>query len=103
MIAVLGGRARSSLMRSAPACADGCGQPTAARNVFRMLRLSGDPNPHDRAAWGDDMNLMKSFFLGSTAGLAFLSTVLLVAIPSNPAQARSQHDEGGCSEPDVCS
>jgi hypothetical protein len=49
------------------------------------------------------MNLMKSYFLGSTAGLAFLSTVLLVAIPSNPAQARSLHDEGGCSEPDVCS
>jgi hypothetical protein len=34
------------------------------------------------------MNSMKSSFLGSTAGLALLSTVLLVAIPSNPAQAQ---------------
>ncbi len=49
------------------------------------------------------MNSLKSSFLGSTAGLAFLSTVLLVAVPSNPAQARPLHDEGGCSEPDVCS
>ena len=31
---------------------------------------------------------MKSLFLGSTAGLVFQSTVLLVAIPSNPAQAQ---------------
>ncbi len=36
------------------------------------------------------MNYMKSFFLGSTVGLVFLSTGLLVAIPSNPAQAQSQ-------------
>ena len=43
---------------------------------------------------GGDMNYVKSSFLGSTAGLAFLSTVLLVAIPSNPAQAQGDEGQG---------
>ncbi|WP_347264561.1 alginate export family protein [Nitrobacter sp.] len=45
----------------------------------------------------------EKLFLSSTAGLVFLSAVLLVAISPNLAQARTLMEEGGCSEPDVCS
>ncbi|WP_425908826.1 alginate export family protein [Nitrobacter sp. TKz-YC02] len=40
------------------------------------------------------MNLMKSSFLGSTAGLVFLSTVLLVVIPPNLAHAQGDEGQG---------
>ena len=40
------------------------------------------------------MNLMKSSFLGSTAGLVFLSIVLLVAIPPNLAHAQGDEGQG---------
>ena len=40
------------------------------------------------------MNLMKSSFLGSTAGLVFLSAVLLVAIPPNRAHAQGDEGQG---------
>jgi hypothetical protein len=40
------------------------------------------------------MNLMKSYFLGSTVGLVFLSTVLLVAVPPNLAHAQGDEGQG---------
>lgn len=40
------------------------------------------------------MNVMKSFFLSSTAGLVFLSAVLLVAISPNLAQAQGDEGQG---------
>jgi hypothetical protein len=72
------------------ASADGCVDQGLRETFLRMLRLSGS-NP---ATWGFDMNLMKSYFLGSTVGLVFLSTVLLVAVPPNLAHAQGDEGQG---------